>query len=235
MAEAHPSHVENQRQNHPREGDAIKVEPIRRLEDIRRIRDEVLADCPRNRAIFIVGINTNLRASDILKLKVGQVRGAQVGDDIMLKEKKTRKNRAITINRKVHEAVADLLETMPNAKDSDPLFQSRKSGKPLTVPYLNNMVKRWAGAIGLRGNFGSHTLRKTFGYVHRTVHNTPIPILMVMFNHASQQETLNYLCIQSAEVRDAYLQEVQWVPGGKGGQTEDRVSSEFAEVFMRQV
>lgn len=62
--------------------------------------------------------------------------------------------------------------------------------------------------INLKGNYGSHTLRKTFGYMHRTVHNTDIPTLMEMFNHSSQKQTLAYLGIQPSEIRDAYLKEI---------------------------
>jgi integrase len=92
------------------------------------------------------------------------------------------------------------------------LFQSRKSdsnrGKALSVPYLNALVKSWCREINLKGNYGSHTLRKTFGYMHRTKFNTDIPTLMQMFNHSTQKQTLEYLCIQPGEIRDAYLCEI---------------------------
>ena len=44
----------------------------------------------RNRMIVLVGINTGLRMSDILRLKVGQVRGK---DRVMIMEQKTGKKR----------------------------------------------------------------------------------------------------------------------------------------------
>lgn len=36
-------------------------------------------------------------------------------------------------------------------------------------------------------------LRKTWGYMQRTKQDTPIPLLMQAFGHASQQQTLAYL------------------------------------------
>jgi integrase len=98
--------------------------------------------------------------------------------------------------------------TRPEAVDTDPLFPSRKTGRPITVSTLNNLVKGWCRAVGLRGNYGSHTLRKTFGYVHRTVFKTDIATLMLMYNHSTQRQTLAYLGIQPDEVQEAYLREI---------------------------
>jgi integrase len=197
--------------NHPEKGDSIKVEPIRTEKDIRTLK-KLLADKPRDLAIFTLGINTNLRASDLLKIRVGEVQHLQPGEHFTIKEKKTGKARNITINKTVYEAVQTLIKTMPEAGDDDLLFQSRKSdgnrGKALSVPYLNALVKGWCREINLKGNYGSHTLRKTFGFIHRTVHKTDIPTLMQMFNHATQKQTLEYLCIQPEEIKDAYLKEI---------------------------
>ncbi len=58
--------------NHPEKGSSIKVEPIRELRDIRSIK-KLLADNPRNLCLFTLGINTNLRASDLLSITVGHM------------------------------------------------------------------------------------------------------------------------------------------------------------------
>ena len=121
---------------------------------------------------------------------------------------KTGKARDITLNKTVYDAIQNLLKTMPHAEDHEPLFQSRKGQQPLTVPYINFLVKGWAKAINLRGNFGSHSLRKTMGYMHRTVNNTDIPTLMTMFNHSTQKQTLTYLGIQESDIKAAYLFEI---------------------------
>ena len=82
-------------QNRPKKGDQIKVDPIKKL----------LADDPRNSALFSVGINTNLRASDLLRIRVGQVRDLKPGDEIELKEKKTGKSRRIALNKACVQAI----------------------------------------------------------------------------------------------------------------------------------
>lgn len=196
-----------QANNRPQKGSTIKVEPIRELKDIKLIK-RLLADKPRDLAIFTLGINTNLRAGDLLQITVSQVRHLQPGDHFTVREQKTGKVREVTINKMVHHTLQGLLQAMQVAGDDDFLFQSRKGRGALCVSYLNSLVKAWCREVNLKGNYGSHTLRKTFGYVHRTVFNTDLPTLMQMFNHSSQKQTLSYLGIQPSEIKDAYLREI---------------------------
>jgi integrase len=194
----------NQRQNHPKKGSKIKVEPIRQMKDINNLK-KLLADKPRDFCLFIVGINTNLRASDLLNLTAEQVRGLKPGDDIELKEIKTHKPRRITLNKACIKAINDLLLSRPH-NDGDKLFQGQRG--PITVSYLNRLVKGWAKALNLHGNYGSHTLRKTFGYIKHTEQGASLPELMVCFNHSTQRQTLDYLCIQEATIRNIYMNEI---------------------------
>src|SRR4030066_37853 len=117
--------------NRPQKGDCIKVEPVKTLEDIANIKKHLTKN-PRDLAIWTLGTNTNLRASDIVALTVGQLKHLKGGDDLLLKEKKTGKHRHITINKTVHDTIQKLISTMPGVKDTSPLFQSRKGGKALT-------------------------------------------------------------------------------------------------------
>lgn len=196
--------------NHPKKGSSIKVEPIRQEKDIKLIK-RLLTDRPRDLALFTLGINTNLRASDLLRITVGQVAHLRPGDHFTVREKKTGKLRDITMNKTVHEAIQSLLRSMGTADDRAYLFQGRKqkvNEGMMSVSYLNQMIKDWCSEINLRGNYGSHTLRKTFGFQHRTKFHTDIPTLMEMFNHSTQRQTLAYLGIQSDEIKDAYLCEI---------------------------
>jgi integrase len=191
-------------QNRPKKGDQIKVDPIRKRKDIESIK-KLLGDDPRNSALFTIGINTNLRASDLLRIKVGQVRDLKPGDEIELKEKKTGKSRRITLNKACVQAIQRLLASRPYA-DENLLFTGQRG--PLTVPSVHRLVKGWCRAINLRGNYGSHSLRKTWGYHQRVTFGVDIPRLMVCFNHSTQRQTLDYLCIQPQEIKDVYQNEL---------------------------
>jgi integrase len=192
--------LKGQNFNRPDKGDTIKVEPIRKKKDIESIK-KFISDNARDSGLFTLGINTNLRASDLLRIRVGQVRDLKPGDTIELKEKKTGKFRIVTLNKACIQAIQRLLASRPYA-DDDLLFLGQRG--PLTVPSVHRLVKSWCRAINLRGNYGSHTLRKTFGYHQRVTFGTDIPRLMVVFNHSTQRQTLEYLCIQPEEIRDVY-------------------------------
>ncbi len=177
------------------------MEPIRDKADIDRIK-EMLQGQPRNLALFVLGINTNLRASDLVRIEVSQVNGLRPGDNFEIREKKTGKVRRITINNGTGAILQQWIDA-GRLRNQDPLFRSQRGGR-LTVSSVTRLVKGWCREIGMKGNFGSHTLRKTWGY-HAWKAGIDLPRLMTIFNHANQKQTLDYLCIQAAEIEDAYL------------------------------
>jgi site-specific recombinase XerC len=89
---------------HPKQGSVITVHPIAEVDEIAFIK-QMNSQRPRDYAIFTVGINVCLRAGDLLGLTVGQVRKLRVEDVLLVREGKTQKDRAITINRAVFEAI----------------------------------------------------------------------------------------------------------------------------------
>jgi integrase len=193
-----------QNYNRPKEGSSIKVQPIRKKKDVDSIK-KMLSEKPLDYCLFVLGINTNLRASDMLRIKVKDVRYLKAGDILELKEKKTGKKRMITLNKVAIKSIQNLISSKA-LQDSDYLFTGQRG--VLTVPAVNLKVKTWCRAINLKGNYGSHTLRKTWGYFQRIKFGADIPQLMVCFNHSTQKQTLDYLCIQDKEIRDIYLNEI---------------------------
>ena len=190
--------------NHPPKGSTIKVEPIKSKKNIQTIK-KLLSDNPLDLALFTVGINTNLRASDLLRIKIKQVKDLNPNDEIVLNEKKTKKERRINLNKACIEAIQGLLESKEYT-DEDYLLKGQRG--VLTVPTVNQKVKTWCRAINLKGNYGSHTLRKTWGYHQRKTFKTDLPTLMVCFNHSTQKQTLDYLCIQPEEIKNVYENEL---------------------------
>ena len=195
--------------NRPAKGSTITVEPIKQISDIKKIK-KLLADNPRDYCLFVLGINTNLRASDLLNIRIEQVEGLKTGDELVLTESKTGKNRRITLNKAVVKSVGGLLASKKQKgyKRSDYLFMGQRGHMALSVPSLSRLVKSWCAAINLKGNYASHSLRKTWGYQQRVKFGVGLPELMVCFNHSSQKQTLDYLCIQSEEIRDIYSNEI---------------------------
>ena len=187
--------------NHPPKGSVITVEPIKSLRAITTIK-KLLAGSPRDLALFVVGINTALRGCDLVSLTAGEVRSILENPDGNVKrERKTGHKRRLTANPAVRGVLTQLLSTRDFA-DEERIFQGQRG--PITTPYLWRLVKSWCAAINLPGHYGAHTLRKTWGYQQRVRFGVDIATLMHVFGHASQRQTLAYLCIQPEEIRSVY-------------------------------
>ena len=188
--------------NHPPLGSTIKVEPIRDKKAIKRIK-KLLADNPRDLCLFTLGINTAYRANELLSIRISQVRHLQPGDQLNLKQRKTKKFRPVKLNQAAYQSIQGLLQWQDtDLEDDSPLFMGQRG--PLTVSTVSKMVKTWCSDVGLKGNYGSHSLRKTWGYWQRMERGTAIPLLMEAFGHATQQQTLSYLGIQADEIAEIY-------------------------------
>ena len=114
--------------------------------------------------MFMCGIYTGLRISDLVRLRAGHVRG----DEITLIEEKTEKEQVIPIATILQRVIADRTAGMD---DGDYLFPSRQrrpdgSVKPIETRTAYGDMQLIAKRFGLRGPIGCHTLRKTFGYWH---------------------------------------------------------------------
>ena len=192
--------------NHPKKGDRIAVEPIRKIKDIKAIA-KYLNDNPRDQLLFVMGINNGLRACDLVKLKVGQVRGLKAGGSITIKKSKTGKENVLVINKTVHKALQGYLKSV-NPADEEYLFPSRKGKKPLQSQAVQKLVKKWTSTFNIKGNYGSHTLRKTFGYIQRTVYGVGFEILCKRYNHGSPAITMRYLGIEDKEGHYILMNEI---------------------------
>jgi len=196
--------------NAPKKGMSTRVDPIKRPEDIRAIK-VMLSDSPRNYCLFTLGINTNLRASDLCRLTVEQVVNLEPMDEVVLKEKKTGKLRRINLNESCIKAIKELIDKEWRLWKSHRLCnQSLFLGQrgPIKPSAVHALVKSWCKEVGLKGNYGSHTLRKTWGYQQRVYYEVELPLLMRCFNHSNEKETLEYLCIQPEEIKAVYANEI---------------------------
>ncbi|MCP4288090.1 MAG: tyrosine-type recombinase/integrase [Gammaproteobacteria bacterium] len=124
-----------------------------------------------------------------------------VGGVLDHKQKKTKKYRAVIINQSAHTALHHWLAVRPES-DSPALFPSRR-GERLSVPSVHALVKMWCKNVGLRGNYGSHTLRKTWGFMQREAGVSEI-LISEAYGHSSVTQTRSYLGVQSEEVTSLY-------------------------------
>ena len=77
-----------------------------------------------------------------------------------------------------------------------------------TQDLLTLKIKDVCKELNIKGNYGAHSLRKTFGYwvyVSRVQQNPLVLVtLQKMFNHSTQATTLRYIGIDSTEISNIY-------------------------------
>jgi len=191
--------------NHPAKGDNITVEPIRKIKDVQKIQ-KALEDNPRDLLLFTIGIQSGLRCGDLLKLRVDDVKGIKVGGTLKIIEGKTRKENVLAINKAIHKALGNYIHTM-KPEGHEFLFKSRKGyNNPLTIQSVNALVKKWTKKI--KGNYGAHSLRKTWGYHQRINYGVGWEIICERYNHSNPAITMRYLGIEKKEVTNILMNEI---------------------------
>ncbi|GED55756.1 site-specific integrase [Brevibacillus borstelensis] len=171
------------------------VQPIRSEEKIKELRELLKKNSARDGFLLNFGVNTGLRISDILPLKVSDVRGKQ---HLVITEKKTGKRKRFKLNQQLQEAIKSYTKGMD---DDEYLFASSKRPKPITRVRAYQILNGTARKIGL-SEVGTHTLRKTFGY-HFYQRTRDIATLQMIFNHSHPAITLRYIGITQDLIDEA--------------------------------
>ncbi len=179
------------------------VQPIREKTKIEEIKKILKTKNIRNYIMFVIGIYTGLRISDILQLKVKDLKNQ---DYLRLKEKKTSKNNRLLINNKLKR---DLKPYLENRDGEEYIIQSRKGiNQPLQRDMAYKLLAGAAKELGME-EIGCHTLRKTFGYHFYFQSKNNIGLLMDIFNHSSERITLRYIGVNQ-DMRDKAMKNFRY-------------------------
>lgn len=182
--------------------------PIKKKEDIKMIKEYFLArEEYRNYAMFVMGINTALRISDILSINWADVYNFKKGKyftHLELIEQKTHKKNVVFLNEKVTDALELHRTKQVLPKPAMKVFSSRLDPyKPLSRNQAYLVIRQACEDNNIEGHISCHSLRKTFGY-HAWKMNTPEALLMNIYNHSSIEITKCYLGIGQEDKDNVY-------------------------------
>jgi integrase len=171
------------------------------LRDSKKIRDLLL---------FELWINSALRISDLLGIQVKDLFDDKwnINSFFDIKEDKTNKVNRITITPKVQETLKlykDTYNFIIDKPDYYVFFHSKRTPKGeihIDRKQAWKMIHQRCMDVWLKGNFGWHTLRKTWGYQAR-LNAIPLEIIQHKLNHSSLAVTQRYLGITADEIADA--------------------------------
>jgi integrase len=184
------------------------VEPIRDRKKIAQIKNLLRGQRRfRDLLLFVVGINTALRISDLLELRVEHFLddNQRIRQRFWIKEQKRGKRQEVVVNDSIRETLAEYLRAYPAIAGDDEhfiFFNSKDNGysQPIRRGQAWKVITTICRQVGLRGNFGTHSLRKTWGY-HARMQGVDLALIMHKLNHESIAYTKRYLGITDDELQ----------------------------------
>lgn len=180
------------------------VEPIRNKKQLDNMKRYLKEKNLRDWLLFVLGINSGLRISDLLALTIADVKDK---DRITIREKKTGKAKDFPLSDTCKKAISDYLKV--NSSAGSVLFPSRKSAGSKNTGALSRqqayeIINGAARAVGITEAIGTHTLRKTFGYWAYQA-GVDIAKIQKLLNHSAPSVTLAYIGITKEELDEIYI------------------------------
>ena len=173
-----------------------------KLKDIWAIRIRLqLGHRTRELAFFDLGLDSKLRACDLVRLRVRDIcHGGRVSTRAIVMQQKTSLPVQFEITPPTREAVSAWIKAADLGND-DFLFPSRVHDSPhLGTRQYARILDSWIEEIGLDPTaYGTHTIRRTkASLIYRRTKN--IRAVQLLLGHSKLESTVRYLGI---EVEDA--------------------------------
>jgi site-specific recombinase XerD len=161
----------------------------------------------RDKAVFLLLLNTGLRVSELVGLDRSQYHGKHLKD---VKRKGKMRTAKIFLPKEAREALDEYLDKVRGGQ-AGPLFVTR-SGKHLTRQDVDHMLRSLAAQANTRDNgkgkridFSAHTLRHTF--LRKVAQEHGVEFAMQVSGHASSKYIWRYVK-PSDEQTEAALEEL---------------------------
>jgi len=181
------------------------VEPIRDRKKIAQIKNLLRGQRRyRDLLLFVVGINSALRISDLLRLRIGQLldEKGEIKSRFWIKEQKRGKRHEVAINQSIKEVLIEYLKEYPHVPDNgdNHLFFNPTTHQPIKRGQAWKFISKICAEVSLQGNYGTHSLRKTWGF-HARMQGVDLALIMHKLNHESIAYTKRYLGITDEELQ----------------------------------
>lgn len=156
-------------------------QPIKDIEMIRKIKDLFLIKGEiRGYLLFVLSINTGINLTELLNLKVKDVKNKRYLS--------FGKNKVVPISVKLQE---DIKKFISGCKITEPLFKG-KWGQQLDRISAFYLFKVICLELGVQDKYSVSSWRKTFAY-HYYKKYGDLSYLQWLFNQNSAEQALNYI------------------------------------------
>ena len=167
----------------------------------------------RNKALFILGLKSGFRVSELLSLRIGDVQGGgRIFDRVTVERKNVKKKtegRTVLLNPTAKAALADWIEemkTVAHHTDGAFLFQSREGlNKPVSRVQAWRILNKAFQENDLQGKLGTHTMRKTFASKMYDALDRDLVRLQAALGHRNINSTVQYLSFSESDIDAAIM------------------------------
>ncbi len=183
-----------------------------RWSELQRLIEELQKSDARDQYwsnVITLGVFFNLRITDLLNLKWEQVRPeGKIADRFKIIEKKTKKERTISISPQCKEVLEQIAKT-DNGTGIKKYVISPHWNRTGSITWFNGHLKRvfFEHDVDYAGHVSSHLLRKSFGYRYaelRDFSSEALVYLMALYGHSNMRVTMIYLGLEKRELEVAY-------------------------------
>jgi integrase len=173
----------------------------------------------RDRALFLLGVKSGFRITELLSLRVGDVlQHGQLVDRVTVARrhmKQGREGRSVVLHPEAKAALAAWLQAGAPLSPDTYVFRSRKGGnRPIGRRQALRLLREAYATNGLTGPLGTHAMRKTFAnqvYRHLTQRRAageavdPFRLTSKALGHRNLNSTDAYLSFLEADIEQAIL------------------------------
>lgn len=170
-----------------------KLPPVLSPEEVKRVL--TMAPSLKARAMLTLAYGCGLRASEVVRLRVGDIDSEQM--IIRIVQSKGRKDRHVMLPAEVLDLLRQWWKARPTeehagvAPEQRWLFPGRSDHQPLTTRQFSRLFKEAAKAGGLRKTVSLHSLRHSFA-THLLERGTDIRVIQALLGHDKLETTARY-------------------------------------------
>lgn len=128
-------------------------QPIQNEKQLETIKNILLQSSKRDGLLFVLAVNSGLKVSEILQLKVSDVidENENVRHSILFYNEKVKKHKWFAVNEDLQHAIEDYMKERKTWKRNEPLLKSQKGTKSITRQHAWYILNKAAKEVGLEG------------------------------------------------------------------------------------
>lgn len=161
----------------------------------------------RDRCLFILGVKTGFRISELLAIRVGDVyANGKVLNFLTVARKHMKKkvtSRTVTLNPDAKRAIETWVKDSGISSEMPLFCGPRSKGEPISRIMAWRILNRAFKACEMEGKLGTHCMRKTFAQKVHEIFKGDVYKTQKALGHASLNSTAAYLAVDQSEIDEA--------------------------------